>query len=83
MNIPPRPFTPKSLLLYQKYNKLFFSITGSDLLFCCFNLPLAATTFYYREWVHGELSLIILFYAFAIEDMCTYGYDYTVTYSLC
>ncbi|CAG9805899.1 unnamed protein product [Chironomus riparius] len=31
------------------------NLSCSDLLFCCFNLPLAATTFYYREWVHGEI----------------------------
>lgn len=31
------------------------NLSLSDLLFCCFNLPLAASTFWYRAWTHGEL----------------------------
>ncbi|CAO1401003.1 unnamed protein product [Diamesa hyperborea] len=31
------------------------NLSLSDLLFCCFNLPLAASTFWHREWIHGEI----------------------------
>lgn len=31
------------------------NLSCSDLLFCCFNLPLAASTFHRRAWVHGHL----------------------------
>ncbi|CRK95706.1 CLUMA_CG009163, isoform A [Clunio marinus] len=31
------------------------NLSCSDLSFCCFNLPLAASTFYHKEWVHGDL----------------------------
>lgn len=30
------------------------NLSLSDLLFCCFNLPLAASTFWYRAWTHGS-----------------------------
>ncbi|GAB0098128.1 G-protein coupled receptor moody [Sergentomyia squamirostris] len=30
------------------------NLSCSDLLFCCFNLPLAASTFWYRGWRHGN-----------------------------
>ncbi|KAL5275890.1 hypothetical protein ACFFRR_001615 [Megaselia abdita] len=30
------------------------NLSLSDLLFCCFNLPLAASTFLRRAWVHGD-----------------------------
>ncbi|XP_050441940.1 G-protein coupled receptor moody [Adelges cooleyi] len=31
------------------------NLSVSDLSFCCFNLPLAASTFWYRSWIHGHL----------------------------
>ncbi|XP_054088412.1 G-protein coupled receptor moody isoform X2 [Zeugodacus cucurbitae] len=31
------------------------NLSSSDLLFDCFNLPLAASTFLRRSWIHGEL----------------------------
>ncbi|XP_055844572.1 G-protein coupled receptor moody [Episyrphus balteatus] len=31
------------------------NLSLSDLLFCCFNLPLAASTFLQRSWNHGNL----------------------------
>lgn len=31
------------------------NLSLSDLLFCCFNLPLAASTFWNRAWTHGDL----------------------------
>ncbi|XP_048483358.1 G-protein coupled receptor moody [Plutella xylostella] len=30
------------------------NLSCSDLLFCCFNLPLAASTFWRRSWAHGR-----------------------------
>ncbi|KAI5646174.1 7 transmembrane receptor (rhodopsin family) domain-containing protein [Phthorimaea operculella] len=30
------------------------NLSCSDLLFCCFNLPLAASTFWRRAWAHGR-----------------------------
>ncbi|XP_041981136.1 G-protein coupled receptor moody-like [Aricia agestis] len=30
------------------------NLSCSDLLFCCFNLPLAASTFWQRSWSHGR-----------------------------
>ncbi|XP_004928434.1 G-protein coupled receptor moody [Bombyx mandarina] len=30
------------------------NLSCSDLLFCCFNLPLAASTFWRRSWAHGK-----------------------------
>ncbi|KAI5727147.1 hypothetical protein M8J76_015006 [Diaphorina citri] len=31
------------------------NLSVSDLMFCCFNLPLAASTFWQRAWTHGHL----------------------------
>lgn len=31
------------------------NLSLSDLLFCCFNLPLATSTFMNRAWTHGDL----------------------------
>lgn len=31
------------------------NLSVSDLSFCCFNLPLAASTFWHRSWKHGQL----------------------------
>nr|CAD7573427.1 unnamed protein product [Timema californicum] len=31
------------------------NLSVSDLMFCCFNLPLAASMFWQRAWRHGEL----------------------------
>ncbi|XP_034946887.1 G-protein coupled receptor moody [Chelonus insularis] len=31
------------------------NLSISDLMFCCFNLPLATSTFWYGSWVHGPL----------------------------
>lgn len=32
------------------------NLSLSDLLFCCFNLPLAASMYYNKGWTHGELD---------------------------
>ncbi|KAL0120151.1 hypothetical protein PUN28_008065 [Cardiocondyla obscurior] len=31
------------------------NLSVSDLMFCCFNLPLATSTFWHRSWLHGSL----------------------------
>lgn len=31
------------------------NLSMSDLMFCCFNLPLATSTFWHRSWLHGSL----------------------------
>ncbi|KYM92939.1 G-protein coupled receptor moody [Atta colombica] len=31
------------------------NLSISDLMFCCFNLPLATSTFWHRSWLHGPL----------------------------
>ncbi|XP_018312303.1 muscarinic acetylcholine receptor M2 [Mycetomoellerius zeteki] len=31
------------------------NLSISDLMFCCFNLPLATSTFWHRSWLHGSL----------------------------
>ena len=36
------------------------NLSVSDLMFCCFNLPLATSNFYHRAWVHGP-TLCVLF----------------------
>ncbi|CAG7818730.1 unnamed protein product, partial [Allacma fusca] len=36
------------------------NLSGSDLIFACFNLPLAASMFWNRRWVHGD-TLCVLF----------------------
>ncbi|KAG5682434.1 hypothetical protein PVAND_011787 [Polypedilum vanderplanki] len=59
LGIPGNLFTIIALAKCKKVRNatavFIINLSCSDLLFCCFNLPLAATTFYYREWVHGEL----------------------------
>lgn len=31
------------------------NLSLADLLFCCFNLPLATSTYWNRAWTHGDL----------------------------
>lgn len=48
----------KSELLFQNRNStavFIINLSISDLLFGCFNLPLASSTFLRRAWVHGDL----------------------------
>jgi hypothetical protein len=54
-----RDFLISNFTFYQVRNAtavFIINLSMSDLLFCCFNLPLAASTFYNREWVHGNFS---------------------------
>uniref|UniRef100_A0A182NQC3 G-protein coupled receptors family 1 profile domain-containing protein n=1 Tax=Anopheles dirus TaxID=7168 RepID=A0A182NQC3_9DIPT len=36
------------------------NLSFSDLLFCCFNLPLAASTFWHQAWLYGDLLCRLL-----------------------
>ncbi|XP_058055904.1 G-protein coupled receptor moody [Anopheles bellator] len=36
------------------------NLSFSDLLFCCFNLPLAASTFWHQAWLYGDLFCRLL-----------------------
>lgn len=36
------------------------SLSAADFIFCCINLPLSASRFIYRDWVHGD-DLCIVF----------------------
>lgn len=51
--------TPISFLFsFQVRNAtaaFIINLSLSDLLFCCFNLPLAASTFWNRDWMHSHL----------------------------
>lgn len=31
------------------------NLSACDLMFCCFNLPLAASMFWHRKWIHGDM----------------------------
>ncbi|PSN34773.1 hypothetical protein C0J52_28170, partial [Blattella germanica] len=47
-----------SVYLFQVRNAtavFIINLSVSDLMFCCFNLPLAASTFWQRAWRHGIL----------------------------
>ncbi|XP_046383811.1 G-protein coupled receptor moody [Ischnura elegans] len=35
------------------------NLSVSDLMFCCFNLPLAASTFWQRAWRHGAVLCVL------------------------
>ena len=44
--------------MFQNRNStavFIINLSFSDLLFGCFNLPLAASTFLRRSWIHGDL----------------------------
>uniref|UniRef100_A0A182SKD9 G-protein coupled receptors family 1 profile domain-containing protein n=1 Tax=Anopheles maculatus TaxID=74869 RepID=A0A182SKD9_9DIPT len=36
------------------------NLSFSDLLFCCFNLPLAASTFWHQAWLYGDVFCRLL-----------------------
>ncbi|XP_072931053.1 G-protein coupled receptor moody-like [Epargyreus clarus] len=59
IGIPGNIVTIVALARYKKVHNatamFIMNLSCSDLLFCCFNLPLAASTFYHRAWVHGRL----------------------------
>lgn len=48
-------FSLSSLQVRNATAVFIINLSLSDLLFCCFNLPLAASTFWNRAWTHGDL----------------------------
>ncbi|CAH2245643.1 G-protein coupled receptor moody-like [Pararge aegeria] len=59
IGIPGNVITIIALIRYEKVRNataiFIINLSCSDLLFCCFNLPLAGLTFYKRSWAHGQL----------------------------
>ncbi|XP_032518403.2 G-protein coupled receptor moody-like [Danaus plexippus] len=59
VGIPGNIITIVALARYEKIRNataiFIMNLSCSDLLFCCFNLPLAASTFHRQAWVHGHL----------------------------
>ncbi|XP_022122578.1 G-protein coupled receptor moody [Pieris rapae] len=59
IGIPGNLITIIALSRYEKVRNataiFIINLSFSDLLFCCFNLPLTASTLLHRSWVHGEL----------------------------
>lgn len=35
------------------------NLSVSDLMLCCFNLPLTASLFYHRAWLHGAVLCVL------------------------
>ncbi|XP_057379048.1 G-protein coupled receptor moody-like isoform X1 [Daphnia carinata] len=64
LGVPGNFITIVALLRYTKVRNatamFIINLSVSDLMFCCFNLPLATSLFYHRAWVHGE-ALCTLF----------------------
>ncbi|XP_050677485.1 G-protein coupled receptor moody-like [Leptidea sinapis] len=58
VGIPGNLITIIALARYEKIRNataiFIISLSFSDLLLCCFNLPLSASTFIHRSWVHGR-----------------------------
>ncbi|CAK1543191.1 unnamed protein product [Leptosia nina] len=59
IGIPGNLITIIALARYEKVRNataiFIMNLSCSDLLFCCFNLPLAASTFIHRSWIHGRV----------------------------
>ncbi|CAK9823843.1 G-protein coupled receptor moody [Anthophora retusa] len=57
VGIPGNLFTIIALLRTRKLRNatavFIMNLSVSDLMFCCFNLPLATSTFWYSSWHHG------------------------------
>ncbi|KAJ8687765.1 hypothetical protein QAD02_023559 [Eretmocerus hayati] len=56
-NLTRRIQNPQFLLLQLRNATAVFimNLSISDLMFCCFNLPLATSTFWHGAWLHGPL----------------------------
>ncbi|CAK1582655.1 unnamed protein product [Parnassius mnemosyne] len=67
IGIPGNLITIIALARYEKVRNAtaisIMNLSCSDLLFCCFNLPLAASTFFRRSWVHGRILCRMFPYA--------------------
>ncbi|XP_078038774.1 G-protein coupled receptor moody [Augochlora pura] len=59
VGIPGNLFTIIALLRTRKLRNataiFIMNLSVSDLMFCCFNLPLATSTFWHSSWSHGAL----------------------------
>lgn len=59
VGIPGNLFTIIALYRTKKLRNattiFIMNLSVSDLMFCCFNLPLATSTFWYSSWRHGAL----------------------------
>nr|XP_033331745.1 G-protein coupled receptor moody isoform X1 [Megalopta genalis] len=59
VGIPGNLFTIVALLRTRKLRNataiFIMNLSVSDLMFCCFNLPLATSTFWHSSWSHGAL----------------------------
>ncbi|XP_076246499.1 G-protein coupled receptor moody [Calliopsis andreniformis] len=59
VGIPGNLFTIITLFRTRKLRNatavFIMNLSVSDLMFCCFNLPLAASTFWHSSWPHGAL----------------------------
>ncbi|XP_014355797.2 G-protein coupled receptor moody [Papilio machaon] len=67
IGIPGNLITIIALAKYEKVRNAtaisIMNLSCSDLLFCCFNLPLAASTFWQRSWKHGRVLCRMFPYA--------------------
>ncbi|XP_026669910.1 G-protein coupled receptor moody isoform X2 [Ceratina calcarata] len=59
VGIPGNLFTIIALFRTRKLRNataiFIMNLSVSDLMFCCFNLPLASSTFWHSSWTHGPL----------------------------
>ncbi|KAI4487584.1 hypothetical protein M0804_005733 [Polistes exclamans] len=59
IGIPGNLITVAALFRTKKLKNattiFIMNLSFSDLMFCCFNLPLATSTFWHRYWLHGTL----------------------------
>ncbi|XP_037082967.1 G-protein coupled receptor moody-like [Pollicipes pollicipes] len=64
VGIPGNVITIAALSRYKKGHNataiFIINLSVTDLLLCCFNLPLAASLFIHQAWVHGQ-ALCVLF----------------------
>ncbi|XP_012256351.2 G-protein coupled receptor moody isoform X3 [Athalia rosae] len=59
IGIPGNLITVAALFRTKKLRNatavFIMNLSVSDLMFCCFNLPLATSTFWHSSWLHGKL----------------------------
>ncbi|XP_046429906.1 G-protein coupled receptor moody isoform X1 [Neodiprion fabricii] len=59
IGIPGNLITVAALFRTKKLRNatavFIMNLSVSDLMFCCFNLPLATSTFWHSAWLHGQL----------------------------
>ncbi|CAB3379957.1 G-protein coupled receptor moody [Cloeon dipterum] len=64
LGVPGNLITIVALLRCKKVRNatavFIINLSVSDLMLCCFNLPLVASLFYQRAWRHGHLLCVLL-----------------------